>query len=275
MPENYQLKEIQTDNKLINLQLEQGKLAVPILPGKHNISILMRANISDQLALTAPAINLNAPISNITSVINLTRQRWVLWADGPVLGPAVLYWGELLAFILLAVLIARVPFSPLSTISWIALGFGLSLNNWGILMLVAVWFASLTASTYRPKTLNRNAFNFSQLLLYGLSIITLLSLLAAIPTSLLSSPDMGITGNNSYGNYLQWFADKSEGLLPEISVISIPILFYKGLMLAWVIWLSFSGLNWMKWAWKKLGSQGYWQAKVVSNVGKKEPEKST
>ncbi len=275
LPENYQLKEIQTDNKLINLQLEQGKLAVPILPGKHNISILMRANISDQLALTAPEINLNAPISNITSVINLTRQRWVLWADGPVLGPAVLYWGELLAFILLAVLIARGPFSPLSTISWIALGFGLSLNNWGILMLVAVWFASLTASTYRPKTLNRNAFNFSQLLLYGLSIITLLSLLAAIPTSLLSSPDMGITGNNSYGNYLQWFADKSEGLLPEIFVISIPILFYKGLMLAWVIWLSFSGLNWMKWAWKKLGSQGYWQAKVVSNEGKKEPEKST
>jgi hypothetical protein len=274
LPKNYQLKEIQTDNKLINLQLEQGKLAIPILPGKHNIRVLMRANTSDQLVLTAPVINLNAPISNITSVINLTRQRWVLWADGPVLGPAVLYWGELLAFILLAVLVAKVPFSPLSTISWIALGFGLSLNNWGILMLVAVWFASLTASTYRPKTLSRNGFNFSQLLLYGLSIITVLSLLAVIPNSLLSSPDMGITGNHSYGNYLQWFADKSDGLLPEISVMSIPILFYKGLMLAWVIWLSFSGLNWMKWAWIKLGSQGYWQAKLAGDVEKKVVEKT-
>jgi hypothetical protein len=274
LPENYQLKEIKTDNKLINLQSEQGKLAIPILPGKHNIRILMRANIADQLVLTAPIINLNAPISNITSAINLTRQRWVLWTDGPVLGPAVLYWGELLAFILLALLVARVPFSPLTTISWIALGFGLSLNNWGILMLVAVWFASLTASTYRPKTLSRNGFNFSQLLLYGLSIMTVLSLLAVIPNSLLSSPDMGITGNHSYGNYLQWFADKSDGLLPEISVISIPILFYKGLMLAWVIWLSFSGLNWMKWAWKKLGSQGYWQVKVVGEVETKASEKA-
>ncbi|WP_235839723.1 hypothetical protein [Cognaticolwellia mytili] len=274
LPQNYQLKEIKTDSKLINLQLEQGKLAIPILPGRHNIQILMRANIADQLVLTAPIINLNAPISNITSAMNLTRQRWVLWADGPVLGPAVLYWGELLVFIFLALLVARVPFSPLTTISWIALGFGLSLNNWGILMLVAVWFASLTASTYRPKTLNRNAFNFSQLLLYGLSIITLLSLLAAIPTSLLSSPDMGITGNNSYGNYLQWFADKSEGLLPEISVISVPILFYKGLMLAWVIWLSFSGLNWMKWAWSKLGSQGYWQAKEMDTAESKVSKKA-
>ncbi len=274
LPEDYQLKEIQTDNKLINLQLEQGKLAIPILPGKHNIHILMRASVSDQLALTAPLVNLNAPISNITSAINLTRQRWVLWANGPVLGPAVLYWGELLAFMLLAILVARVPFSPLSTVSWIALGFGLSLNNWGILMLVAVWFASLTASTYRPKTLNRNAFNFSQFLLYGLSVITLLALLAAIPTSLLSSPNMGITGNNSYGNYLQWFTDKSDGLLPEISVISIPILFYKGLMLAWVIWLSFSGLNWMKWAWKKLGSQGYWQAKVTNSETSKVSEEA-
>jgi hypothetical protein len=274
LPENYQLKEIKTDSKLINLQLEQGKLAIPILPGKHNIRILMRASISDPLLLTAPTINLNAPISNITSAINLTRQRWVLWADGPVLGPAVLYWGELLAFIIFAILVARVPFSPLSTISWIALGFGLSLNNWAILMLVAVWFASLTASTYRPKTLNRNSFNFSQFLLYGLSVITLLSLLVTIPTSLLSSPDMGITGNNSYGNYLQWFADKSDGLLPQVSVISIPILFYKGLMLAWVIWLSFSGLNWMKWAWKKLGSQGYWQAKIADKVATKVSEKA-
>ena len=274
LPKHYQLKEIKTDDRLINLQMEQGKLALPILPGKHNISISMRANTSDQLVLTAPRIHLHAPTSNITSVINLTKQRWVLSTSGPVLGPAVLYWGELFAFILLAVLVAKVPFSPLNTLSWIALGFGLSLNHWGILMLLAVWFAALTASTYRPKELNRNAFNFSQLLLYGLSIISVLSLLAAIPSSLLSSPNMGVTGNNSYGNYLQWFADKSDGLLPDTSVVSIPILFYKGLMLTWVIWLSFSSLRWLKWAWGKLGSQGYWRAKLPVSRNKKSTQET-
>ena len=271
LPEHFQLKSIQIDNKLINLQLEQGGLTIPILPGKHNVNILMRADNSGTWWLTAPRINLNAPVSNITNIVNLTQQRWVLWANGPVLGPAVLYWGELLAFILLAVLVARVPFSPLSTLSWIALGFGLSLNNWGVLMLTALWFASLTASTYRPKDISRSAFNFSQLLLFALTIITLLSLLAVIPTSLLSTPNMGITGNHSYGNHLQWFADKSDGALPAISVLSIPILFYKALMLAWVIWLSFAGLQWIKWAWIKLGAQGYWRAKVNADVVDKSP----
>ena len=82
---------------------------------------------------------------------------------------------------------------------------------------------------------------------------------------------MGITGNHSYGNHLQWFADKSDGALPAISVLSIPILFYKALMLAWVIWLSFAGLQWIKWAWIKLGAQGYWRAKVNADVVDKSP----
>ena len=260
LPLDYQLKEIRTDNKLINLQLEDGKLAIPVLPGKHSVNILMRANASEPLLLTAPEINLNAPVSNITSIINLSNQRWILWAKGPVLGPAVLYWGELLAFILLALLVSKVKFSPLTTLSWIVLGFGLSLNNWGVLMLMTLWFAAITASTYRPKTLSLVGYNTSQLLLYVLSFFAILSLVSVVPTSLLSSPSMGIEGNQSYGNHLQWFSDKTTGLLPHVSVFSISTLFYKGIMLAWVIWLSFAFLSWIKWAWKALGEQGYWHS---------------
>lgn len=266
LPESYQLKEIRTDNKLINLQVENGKLAVPVLPGKHSVNIVMRANVSNTLFMSAPKINLNAPVSNITSIIDLNNQRWILWAKGPLLGPAVLYWGELFAFILLALLVSKVKFSPLSTLHWIVLGFGLSLSNWGVLMLTAFWFASITASNYRPKTLSRLAFNTSQFLLYGLSIITVISLVSVVPVSLLSSPSMGIEGNYSHGNHLQWFSDKTTGLLPQVSVISIPTLFYKGIMLAWVIWLSFAFLNWIKWAWKTLGEQGYWRTKLSKQL---------
>lgn len=269
LPESYQLKEIRTDNKLINLQVENGKLAVPVLPGKHSVNIVMRANVSDALFMSAPTINLNAPVSNITSIIDLNSQRWILWAKGPLLGPAVLYWGELFAFILLALLVSKVKFSPLSTFHWIVLGFGLSLSNWGVLMLIAFWFASITASNYRPKTISRLVFNSSQFLLYVLSIITIMSLVSVVPVSLLSSPSMGIEGNYSYGNHLQWFSDKTDGLLPQVSVMSIPILFYKGIMLAWVIWLSFAFLNWIKWAWKTLGEQGYWRSKLSKQLEQK------
>jgi hypothetical protein len=148
------------------------------------------------------------------------------------------------------------------------LGFGLSLSHWGVLMIIAVWFASLSASKYRPKTMGRLSFNVSQFLLYALSVVAILSLILVVPTSLLSTPSMGIEGNYSYGNHLQWFADKTDGVLPNVSVMSISTLFYKGIMLMWVIWLSFAFLGWIKWAWKALGTQGYWRSKLIQKLEK-------
>lgn len=266
LPADYQLKEVSVDSKLLHLQIESGKLTLPILPGKHTVQISMRANESPQILNSAPLINLNAPISNINTVISLSNQRWVLWTQGPLLGPSVLYWGELFTFILLALLVSRVKFSPLSTFSWIALGVGLSLNHWGILAIIAVWFAAISASQYRDKYMSINVYNFSQLGLYGLSMIAILSLLAVVPMGLLSTPNMGIEGNYSYHNHLQWFADKSTGFLSNVSVISVPTIYYKAIMLLWVIWLSFAFLNWIKWAWSILGQQGYWRTQLSSDL---------
>ena len=266
LPENYQLKEIRSDGRIMNLQGEAGKLTLPVFPGKHRVKIRMRSASEAALMMQSPKVHLNAPVSNISTNMSLSRERWVLWTQGPLLGPAVLYWGELVVFLLLALLLSKVKFSPLATGSWLVLGFGLSLNNWGVLMLIAFWFASLTASTYRPKDTGRVYFNFSQLGLYGLSVITLISLVAVVPMSLLGTPDMGISGNYSYGNQLSWFADKTDGVLPAVSVMSISTVFYKGIMLAWVIWLSFAIVGWVKWAWKMLGSQGYWRSKLSKKL---------
>jgi hypothetical protein len=260
LPVNYQLKEVKTDGRLINLQPESGQLAIPISPGTHNIQITMRSNIEDLWVFSPPIINLNAPSSNITTKVNVSNQRWILWAKGPLLGPAILYWGELLAFFFIALLVACVKFSPLSTVQWLILGLGLSLNNWGVLVLIALWFSSITASQYRPKEIQRSLFNLSQLFLYAFSAVAIISLIAVVPISLLSSPSMGIEGYQSYGNTLTWFADKADGQLPTVTILSISVWFYKAIMLVWVIWLSTSILSWIKWAWKIIGIQGYWQS---------------
>ena len=263
LPSDYQLKEVKSDGRLLNLQPESGSLALPILPGQHRVEIVMRATVEEAIDFTAPTVNLNAPTSNITTKVNMNNQRWILWTNGPLLGPAILYWVEFLAFILVALLLSKVKFSPLNTLNWITLGVGLSLNNWGILVLTALWFASLTASKYRPAKLNSSAFNASQFLLYALSVITVLALITIIPTSLLSSPSMGVEGFQSYGNHLAWFADKSDGVLPKISVFTVSTWFYKAIMLIWVIWLSISFVSWIKWAWHTLGEQGYWRSDKV------------
>ncbi|MFQ3218428.1 MAG: hypothetical protein ACI8R9_000384 [Paraglaciecola sp.] len=270
LPDDYELKEVKSDDNLLNVQAIEQRLALPILPGLHRVQLSLRYAGEATSLLSLPRVNLNAPVSNIETKISISNNRWIIWAKGPVLGPAVVYWGELLVFILIALLLSKVNFSPLKTWQWLLLGFGLSLNNWHALILIALWFAALTGSRYRGNIKESAVFNFTQLALYFLSAVTLLTIITTIPDSLLSNPDMGIQGNRSYGNELMWFADKSMGGLPEISVLSVPILIYKGLMLLWVMWLSFSLLNWIKWAWPLLGAQGYWR----TGKGKKSSPKS-
>jgi hypothetical protein len=274
LPNNYQLIEVKTDGRTINLQPESNQLAIPISPGSHNIKISMRSNIESSLVFSPPEINLNAPSSNITTQVNVSNQRWILWAKGPLLGPAILYWGELLAFVFIALLVARVKFSPLNTIQWIILGLGLSLNNWGILVLIALWFAAITSSRYRPTNTERNLFNLSQLFLYAFSAVAIVSLVAVVPISLLSSPSMGIEGYLSYGNTLTWFADKANGMLPSVTILSISVWFYKAIMLVWVLWLTTSILSWIKWAWKIIGERGYWQSSPAKKTEDEMPESS-
>ena len=263
LPKDYQIEDIVTDQRTLNLQAQGEQLTLPISPGKHSVIVRLRANVEEQTLLLSPTFNLNAPMSNIVNQIDLTGERWVLYTKGPVIGPAVVYWGELLVFILLALALTRYPFSPLGIGSWLVLGIGLSFNNWSVLFLVAACFASLTLSKSRAKDSPRQSYNLSQLFLFILSVVTLMTLVSAIPMSLLSQPDMGIVGNYSSGNQLIWFTDKSDGLMPVISVLSIPTLFYKGLMLLWVLWLSFSLLNWIKWGWAILGENDYWRAKPI------------
>lgn len=259
LPEDFQLKEVRTDERIINLQPNGTQLALPISPGSHSIQVILRKDASAGMLLQYPKVNLNAPTSNIESTVKLGRSRWTLWAEGPLLGPAVIYWGQFLVFMLFAILLSRFAFSPLKTWQWLLLGFGLSLNNWATLILMATWFASLTATKFRSESTSKSAFNLSQLSLYILSVVTLMAVVVSIPMSLLSYPDMGIAGNNSYANNLKWFADQSQGSLPDISVLSAPTLIYKGIMLLWVMWLSLSLLSWVKWAWLKIGAQGYWK----------------
>jgi hypothetical protein len=255
---------VKSDGRLLNLQATGSQLTLPITPGEHSILLNLRAAMPQNLQLHTPAIDLKAPVSNITSQIHLSDERWILWTIGPLLGPAVIYWGELLVFILIAIILSRYPFSPLNTESWLLLGICLSLNNWGVLILLTVWFASLSGAQYRIKGGGRLWFNLSQLLLYALSVVALISLIAVIPQSLLGTPEMGIIGNGSTARRLVWFSDQSAGLLPAISVFSLPLWLYKGMMLLWVLWLSFSLLGWIKWAWATLGKQGYWRSKTKS-----------
>jgi hypothetical protein len=48
-------------------------------------------------------------------------------------------------------------------------------------------------------------------------------------------------------------------LLPQAWVVSVPILIYRGLMLAWALWLAFRLLGWLRWGWQGMSEPVLWR----------------
>ena len=172
----------------------------------------------------------------------------------------MLYWSELLVFILFALILSRVARTPLKFRHWLILGLGFSTFFWPAFAIVAV---TLLAFRWRETTSteSRLRFNLTQVVLAGMLLVATLALLTTIPFGLLGSPNMHIIGNNSHATLLNWFVDRSAGSLPRASVLSAPLWMYKGLILIWSLWLAFAVLRWLPWLWGAFNRGGYWRSK--------------
>ncbi len=98
-----------------------------------------------------------------------------------------------------------------------------------------------------------------QLMLVALVFVAMTVLFSAVRQGLLQAPDMRISGNGSHASALHWFQDRTSDELPRPWVISVPILTYRLVMLAWALWLALSVITWSRWAWGCLGVGGLWR----------------
>jgi hypothetical protein len=180
----------------------------------------------------------------------------------------VLYWSELAAMILIAFVLGRIRLTPLRTRHWLLLGLGFSTFSWPVLALVAAWLLAAGARRrWSPVTAGWWQFDLVQVLFAVLTVAALIAIVVTVPGGLLGTPDMHVAGNGSYGNELRWFADRSDSLLPEISVFSVPLWLYKVLILAWALWLSFALLRWLRWVWQCFVSDGLWRRRKPAPSG--------
>jgi hypothetical protein len=58
---------------------------------------------------------------------------------------------------------------------------------------------------------------------------------------------------------LRWYADRVSAEPPNASVLSVPILVYRLLMLGWALWLAFAILRWLRWGWSCFATDGLWR----------------
>ena len=266
LPRDAQLRTVTLDGEAQQLAMGDGDLDLPIVPGEHSIAIDWDQPGPATTRVAAPIINLGAPASNIRVGLDMPDSRWLLFATGPTLGPAILYWSELLALIAAAVLLGRLKATPLRWWHWLLLGIGFSTFSWGALAVVAIWLLAFGTRDRWSAGWTRRAYNLSQIGFGLLTALAFSAILIGIPSGLLGNPDMHVTGFQSEGHQLTWFADQTETTTPGAAVWSLPMWTYKALILAWALWLSLALVRWLPWVWSCFAARGLWLAKPAAEA---------
>jgi hypothetical protein len=251
LPAGVRVQTVRVDEEELQLRPVDGRLSLNLLPGAHAVMIRFESPTGAGLRSASARIDLGAPASNVRTTIELPASRWPLLATPSIAGPVIRYWGELVVFIVTALLLGRWSYSPLRAHEWLLLGLGLSTLSWRVFGLVALWlFAMRWRERWHVERLRRWPLLALQSALALLTVIAVGSLVfSGIRYGFLSSPDMGVAGAGSYGNTFAWFHDQSSSVLPATAVYSVPLWVYKLLMFAWALWIALALTRWLRWAW--------------------------
>jgi len=237
-----------------------GEIGIALSPGVQEVAVTWRQPREGLTAVVSPAVDVGHPAVNAEITLDLPKDRWVLWVDGATpMGPAVLFWGTLCVVAVVAGLFSRVPLTPLGFRHWLLLGLGL-VQPGGLIALGAVaWFLALgLRRAYQPRG-GWFAFNAIQVLLAGMVLAGLGCLFEAVRDGLLGAAAGMVQGNGSGAHHLVWLFDRTAAALPQTRVWSVSIWWYRGLMLAWSLWLAFSLVGWLRWAWDSFCTGGAWR----------------
>lgn len=236
-------------------------LTAPLTSGDHEVQVTWTIEQPFSSVISTPALNLGVPTANISISLILPENRWIVWAWGPLQGPAVQFW-PLLAIVLIAALILRrTGKTPLNGADWFLLGIGLIQLNIIGAMVVAGWLLMLGRREKKPAV-GYLKFNFGQIFIAIWTITALWLIYKGIENGLLENPDMLIAGGGSYGQHLIWFYDQSQGPWPTGSALTLSSMVYRALMLGWSLWLAVSLIKWLKWGWASFTVEGLWKKRL-------------
>lgn len=260
LPTTAEFVQVWIDGQRQPLQeARQDLVQLPIAPASQRLELHWRQSGGITPHFSLPALELSQAAANQRLNIDLGQDRWVLWTQGPLLGPAVLIWPLLLVLLPLAILLARSHLTPLGIMSWFLLGIGLTQAPLAAGSLVVLWLLALGARQRWGAQWRAGRFNLTQ---FGLLVLTgpaLLALFTAVQQGLLGQPIMHVGGNDSNAYALHWYADRGDTTTATASVLSAPLWVYRLLMLGWALWLAFALLEWLRWGWRCFSQDGLWR----------------
>lgn len=244
-----ELKPVIIDNTTHYLKITKDRVTIPLKAKTQDIKLSWREEIASDINYQFPQVNLQKDSTNNSIKLELPYNRWILWTDGPLLGPAVLIWGVLVGLFIFALILGRIPKSPLKTRDWLLLGVGISSSSFMIILPIVAWVFLFLYRDYLGERLRGWNLHLMKIVLVIATLVAIITIVSAISMGLLGNPEMIISGNNSYAHILNWYSDKTSGVLPQPQVITVSVWYYRALMLIWSIWIAFALIRWLKWSW--------------------------
>jgi len=258
LPESAALESVTVNGTPQPLRQQGRNVTLSVVPGLQNVQLTFRLPRGISASFSAPPFDFGTKTVNATTSIRLSDARWVLFVHGPRLGPAVLFWSLLLVLVLVAFGLGQIRWVPLRLYEWMLLAIGLSQIPLPAAALVIGWLVALGFRRAYPAQ-RPYLFDFGQVVLVGWTLTALVTLVYAVQQGLMGTPDMQIQGNGSSSELLQWFDDRTGPIPEQPYVFSVPMLAYRGVMLAWALWLAVSLLRWLRWGWLSFSSEALWK----------------
>ncbi|MGA9578985.1 MAG: hypothetical protein WBV90_15340 [Terrimicrobiaceae bacterium] len=260
LPAEAEVTSLTRNGEGIPVRKDGTKVVVPLRPGEQTVSLGWKVNTPLGVRAQAGEVRLPVQSANCNTSISVPANRWILWAEGPLLGPAVRFWSILVCALLAAWVLGRISLSPLRSFEWMLLAIGLTQVPLPAALAVIGWLFFLgwrgRASFLRLPSWS---YNLLQIALIILTAGVLGVFVAVVAEGLLGNPEMFILGNGSNRTLLRWYQASSDAILPRPACLSVSIWWYRLLMLAWALWLAASLIRWLRWAWQQFSAGGFFR----------------
>jgi hypothetical protein len=255
LPQKSKVTSVKIGGRAIPIRQQGDACLITLQPGAQQVEILWNNDQSLESVVPLSQVKMPDEVANVRLVMKVPSSRWILWANGPIRGPAVRFWVILAVAIIAAIVLGWRSDSPLKTWEWVLLAIGLTQVSVVASVLFVAWLFSIPAKErLKLSSLHPQYFRAMQVFHVLLTIVALGILISVVTAGLLGSPRMFIVGNNSSDFTLQWFTPMSGKDLPKPWILSISIWYYRLMMLLWALWLANSLLRWlMRWwrAWNR------------------------
>ncbi|MBL8917564.1 MAG: hypothetical protein JNJ54_01775 [Myxococcaceae bacterium] len=259
LPGDAQLQSVVINGQAQPIRQEGRAVAIPLVPGSQSVELVWRQTAGVTSSWTTPPLSMGLTTVNAELQVQVPADRWVLFVTGPRMGPAVLFWSFLLVLLVVSLGLGRARWAPVKTYQWVLLALGLSQLP---IFAIAIVFGWLLLLGWRERVAieGTHSFNFRQFAVVMVTAMALIVLGVSVYEGLLGQPEMQVRGNGSSAWALRWFQDRTTTDFPLAWVFSVPMLVYRGAMLAWSLWMALALLSWLKWGWKAFSTGGLWKA---------------